>query len=211
MCKFVENKSENIDVEDYLTEDQLWKIENGNLSEEEFKKLSHKGKEAAILYQMQLVIQNVETFSQVDEYGFSATNTSNPFNYYTQENQDLYGYDYRGFNNENIHRETQTIYDLNGFTKHGVHKETGTKYNPKGYDCDGYNKDGFNAEGYHKETGTKYNPEGYDVNGFDKYGYNEKGEHKDDLLNQPNTGNENVSSGSDVTANNQGSDYGMRL
>ena len=52
LCKFVDRKTENIDPEDYLTKDQMDEIKNGKLSKEEFETLSHKGKEAAILYQM---------------------------------------------------------------------------------------------------------------------------------------------------------------
>jgi|APSaa5957512535_1039671.scaffolds.fasta_scaffold67200_1 hypothetical protein len=60
------------------------------------------------------------------------------------------GYDMWGFDEEGIHKDTETKYDLNGFDVEGIHCETGTKLNPEGEDiaggiggdnCDCYIKD----------------------------------------------------------------------
>ena len=46
------------------------------------------------------------------------------------------------------------------FDENGIHKFTNTKYDPNGFD-----KEGFDKEGLHRDTKNKYDP-----NGFDKYG-----------------------------------------
>ena len=97
LCEFVDRKSENMNVEDYLTPAEIECVEKDAFSEVDFSKMSHKAKEAAILYRMQLIINYVEIYSNVDEKGFSALNSNDSYNYYTNSNYDVNGYDRQGY------------------------------------------------------------------------------------------------------------------
>ena len=102
-------------------------------------------------------------------------------------------YDFNGFDEDGIHKDTGKHYDSNGFNSYGIHTRTNDKYDHNGFDIKDFHKDtknlydtnafniygnhvitndkydnkGFNRKGFHKDTKTKY-----DTNGFDKYGNN---------------------------------------
>ena len=69
--------------------------------------------------------------------------------------------------------ESNDIYDFNGFDEDGIHKDTGKHYDPNGFNSygihtrtnDKYDNNGFDIKGFHKDTKNLYDP-----NGFDKYG-----------------------------------------
>ena len=76
--------------------------------------------------------------------------------------------DYFNFFDENgIHKFTNTKYDFNGFDKYGKHKDTEDIYDTNGFDKYGKHKDtediydtnGFNTNGLHKDTNTFFNKE----------------------------------------------------
>ena len=104
-------------------------------------------------------------------------------------------YDFNGFDEDGIHKDTGKYYDLNGFNSYGINVKTNDKYNPERFDIKGFHKDTktlydpnyFNINGNHVRTNDKYNLNGfnrngfhkdtktlYDPNGFDMYGNKKK-------------------------------------
>ena len=85
--------------------------------------------------------------------------------------------DYINFFDENgIHKFTNTKYDFNGFDKYGKHKVTEDEYDPNGFNKygkhkvteDEYDPNGFNKHGKYKDTEDKYDPNGFNIKGFHK-------------------------------------------
>ena len=82
-------------------------------------------------------------------------------------------HDFKGFDQDGIHKDTGKHYVPNGFNSYGIHTRTNDKYDHNSFDIKGFHKDtknlydtnGFNRNGYHKDTKNLYDP-----NGFDKYG-----------------------------------------
>ena len=78
-------------------------------------------------------------------------------------------YDFNGFDEDGIYKDTGKHYDLNSFNSYGINVKTNDKYNHEGFDIKGFHKDtktlydpnDFNINGNHVITNDKYNPEGF--------------------------------------------------
>ena len=62
-------------------------------------------------------------------------------------------YDFNGFDEDGIHKDTGKNYDLNGFNSYGNHVRTNDKYN----------HEGFNIKGFLKDTKNLYDPNGFNI------------------------------------------------
>ena len=94
---------------------------------------------------------HIKTKSKLDLNGYDVDGYKKGmiYNYSTVKNRyGKDGFNHRGFNRFNIHRDTKTFYDLDGFNCYG-----------------------FNVNGINKYTNTKYDAEGYDINGIHMDGY----------------------------------------
>ena len=119
-----------------------------------------------------------------DKKGF---NNVTKRNWHTMGIYSLEGYDYEGFNSEGVNslgfnragwnEFTDTAYDYRGFDENHIHRETRKSYDERGFDYQGkniytnslYDKLGFDVEGKHKETGTEYDKAGWTYYGLNKY------------------------------------------
>ena len=50
-------------------------------------------------------------------------------------------YDFNGFDEDGIHKDTGKHYDLNDFNSYGINVKTNDKHNPEGFDIKGFHKD----------------------------------------------------------------------
>ena len=101
-------------------------------------------------------------------------------------------YDFNGFDEDGIDKDTDNYYDPNGFNSYDIHTRTNDKYDPNGFNIKGFHKDtktlydpnAFDRNGNHIITNDKHDPNGFDrydlhkvtkticdPNGFDKYGH----------------------------------------
>lgn len=89
------------------------------------------------------------------------------------------GYNFRGFDSNSIHKDTQTIYDNEGYDVNGFNADGRDKdgydvngFNTYGRDIEGYDVNGFNVGGRDRDG---YDRNGYDINGRNATFYNKDG------------------------------------
>ena len=134
-------------------------------------------------------------------YDKSGFNNVTKRNWHTMGLYSVEGYDFEGYNSEGVNslgfnrtgwnEFTDTAYDFRGFDVNHIHRETEKPYDERGFDYLGkniytnseYDQYGFDIEGKHRETGTEYNRAGWTYYGlneftqtyYDKDGYNVEG------------------------------------
>jgi hypothetical protein len=83
-------------------------------------------------------------------------------------------YDEYGFDENGIHKDTNSKYDIEGFDSNLIHKDTGKPYNKYGFNkfsihyLTGENRDnhGFYISKIHSKTNTFYDERGFDIDGI---------------------------------------------